>query len=68
MPTREAWIRRKIESLEDQRESINNVIGDLKRELLAMNGQAVNGQLGIGGDGVKSLNSAPIFDPFFDGC
>jgi hypothetical protein len=63
MPTREAWIKRKIESLEDQRDSINNVIGDLRRELMTLNGQPVNDQQNYGGNiEPKSLNCAPISD------
>jgi hypothetical protein len=68
MSTREAWIKRKIEIIEGERESINNVIGDLKRELMQIQGKAANDQADYGGDiEPKSLNAAPIFDPFVDG-
>jgi len=46
---------------------LNNAIGDLTRELLQIQGMTVNDQADYGGDGVKSLNSAPIFDPFVEG-
>lgn len=46
----EHWLLRKIESLESQRAIINNLIGDLNRELMTLRGMSVNNQNNYGGD------------------
>lgn len=57
----EAWLKRKIE-LKQQLVSITlEEIGDLTRELMIIQGKETNGH------GVRSLNAAPIYDPFVDG-
>lgn len=70
MPTREQWLIRKIESLESQRNNINNLIGDLNRELMIYRGMPVNDQQNYGGNihpnEKKSLNCAPVRKELYD--
>jgi len=63
MPTREHYLIRKIEYLESERNTINNLLGDLNRELMILRGMPVNSQQNYGGDihpRERSLNCAPV--------
>jgi len=63
----EAWLRRRIELKEQAIKLFQEEIGDMRRELMKIQDKAMNDQADYGGDGVKSLNAAPIYDPFVDG-
>jgi len=68
MPTREAYRARRIEYLERQIRMMQEELGDHRRADLIEQGKAANDQADYGGDiEPKSLNAAPIFDPFVDG-
>lgn len=65
----EAWLKRKIE-LKEQLVTITlEEIGDLTRELMVLQGKAVNGHgplIPVPELLRKALNCAPIYDPFVD--